>query len=153
AGLLFTALARPVRLLDTRPQQQTCLPGGTPLPGGAEGSLLVTGTCEGLTIPNTARAVVGNATAVMPPGAGYLTFWPSNTTRPLVASWNYNTNQIVNRHFMVGLGNNGTFGDYSLLTTHLVVDLSGYFAPLPANLAPTAEAGANQTIALAGSAN
>ncbi|MGH9799266.1 MAG: hypothetical protein ACRD82_02800 [Blastocatellia bacterium] len=36
----------------------------------------------------------------------------------------------VNRHFIVGLGNvDGAFKMYSLATTDLVIDLSGYFAP------------------------
>jgi len=47
----------------------------------------------------------------------------------LAASSNLNAGQVFNRHFTVGLGADGAFKMYSLLTTDLVVDVSGFFAP------------------------
>jgi hypothetical protein len=91
---------------------------------------LARGMCDGLTIPSNALGVVGNATVVSPVGAGYLTLWPGTATQPTTATLNYNGGQIVNPHFIVGLGSSdGSFKMLSLATTDLVIDLSGYFAP------------------------
>jgi hypothetical protein len=46
-----------------------------------------------------------------------------------VATSNFATGQIANRHFIVGLGLDGAFKLYASGSTHLVIDLSGYFAP------------------------
>jgi len=128
AGLLFYPLGAPVRLLDSRAGEPGCFTPGTPFVGGIEYSQQARGTCGGQTVPTAALAVVGNATTVNPL-AGFLTLWPSNVARPLIATSNFNTGQIVNRHFTVALGLDGVFKLFSLGTTDLVVDLSGYFAP------------------------
>ncbi len=124
-GLLFTAIT-PVRLLDTRPSATGCFTPGTSIVALTDTSQLARGTC---TIPATAKAVVGNATVVQPTANGFLTLWPSDVTRPLVASSNYVAGQILNRHFTIGLGTDGAFKLYSVSSTNLVVDVSGYFAP------------------------
>ena len=95
--------------------------------GGTTYTQPATGAC--LNIPATAKAVVGNATVVNVTADGYLTFWPSNAAQPLVATSNFLTGQIFNRHFTVGLGVDGAFKRFSFSTTDLVIDLSGYFAP------------------------
>lgn len=128
AGLLFSPLPRPVRLLETRAGFNGCFAPGSPILGNQDYLQQALGVCEGLTIPNSALGIVGNATVVNSNG-GYLTLWPSNANRPLVATSNFNPGQIVNRHFTVGLGPDGKFGVYSQLTTGLVVDVSGYFVP------------------------
>jgi glucose/arabinose dehydrogenase len=127
-GLLFTPLAMPVRLLETRAGFSGCSAPGSPINGNTELTQPAQGTCAGVNIPNTAKAVVGNATVVNSNG-GFLTFWPSNAARPLAANSNFVTGQVHNRHFTVGLGPDGAFKIYSQFTTDLVIDLSGYFAP------------------------
>ena len=127
-GLLLYPLGAPVRLLDSRSGEPGCFTPGTPFVGATEYSQQARGTCGGQTVPAAALAVVGNVTTVNPL-AGFLTLWPSNVARPLVATSNFNTGQIVNRHFMVGLGGDGTFKLFASATTDLVFDLSGYFAP------------------------
>jgi hypothetical protein len=133
AGLLFTPLAHPVRLLETRnnPNFPGCFKPNQPLNGNQVYAQAALGLCDGLTIPSNALGVVGNATVVFPVTDGYLTLWPSNAPmQPTTATSNYNAGQIVNRHFIVGLGNaDGAFKIFSLATTDLVIDLSGYFAP------------------------
>jgi hypothetical protein len=128
AGLRFTPLARPVRLLETRAGFSGCYTTNAPLAGGSVRAQAARGVCDGLTIANTALAVVGNATVANTAG-GYLTFWPSNAAQPTVATSNYEAGQIWNRHFMVGLGPTGAFNIFPLLTTDLIIDVSGYFAP------------------------
>jgi hypothetical protein len=131
AGLLFTPLAHPVRLLETRTGPLVgCFRPGEPLAGGSETLQTARGVCDGVTIPNNALGVVGNATVVFPGGLGFLTLWPSTALRPTVATSNYNAGDVANRHFIVGLGNaDGAFKIYTYATTDLVIDLSGYFAP------------------------
>ncbi len=127
-GLLFTPLAAPVRLLDTRTTGQSgCFTPAAPLQAGVEQFQLARGTC---TIGASAQAIVGNATVVNNPSNGFLTLWPSDATRPLVASSNWVANKVFNRFFMVSLGaGDGKFGMYASSGTDLVVDVSGYFAP------------------------
>ena len=120
-----------MRLLETRTGQPIgCFKPGVPLIGGLETTQPARGVCDGLTIPANALGVVGNATVVQPTGAGFLTLWPSTALRPLVETANYNAGDIGNRHFIVGLGQaDGAFKVFTLASSHLVLDLSGYFAP------------------------
>lgn len=133
AGLLFTALPKPIRLLETRANPLTltgCFKPNAPLNGNQVYTQPARGLCEGETIPAAALAVVGNATVVFPVSGGYLTMWPSNAPQPTVATSNYNPGGVINRHFIVGLENlAGAFNMFSFATTQLVIDLSGYFAP------------------------
>ena len=144
-GLLFAPLPTPVRLLETRPANPGCFTPNAPLAGTTEYTQQATGVCQGVTIPATARGVVGNATTVLPAAQGFLTFWPSNVTRPLIAASNYRAGVVWNRHFTGGLGPDGAFKMYALSTTDLVVDLSGFFAPPAVNQAPLADAGPDKT--------
>ncbi len=130
AGLLFYPLQRPVRLLETRPGFGGCYTPGAPLAAGSTRTQPARGVCDGLTIPTNAAGIIGNATVVVPSAGGYLTFWPSGAAQPTVAASNYTAGQVFNRHFTVGLGEaDGAFNIFTLATTHLVIDLSGYFAP------------------------
>jgi hypothetical protein len=127
-GLLFNSLPKPIRLLETRAGAPGCTTPGQPILGGATVLQQARITCDGVTIANTARAIVGNATVVNSNG-GYLTFWPSNAAQPLVATSNFTAGQVFNRHFTVGLGADGVFKIFSPLTTDLVIDVAGFFAP------------------------
>ncbi len=126
-GLLFNALPTPVRLLDTRTGATGCFTPGAQMIGGTAYLQAATGTCTG--IPAAAKAVVGNATTVNVSANGFLTFWPSDATQPFVATSNYRSSTVFNRHFTVGLGTDGAFKRFAATTTDLVIDLSGYFAP------------------------
>ncbi|MEK7832265.1 MAG: hypothetical protein AAB401_14315, partial [Acidobacteriota bacterium] len=128
AGYLFYSPGAPVRLLDSRSGEAACFTPAATFTGGVEYSQQARGACGGQTIPTNAAAVLGNVTTVNPVG-GFLTLWPSNVTRPLVATSNFANDQIVNRHFIVELGADGAFKLYASGSTHLVIDLSGYFAP------------------------
>lgn len=118
-----------MRLLETRDGLTGCFTPGVPLPANTEVPQVARGSCQGETIPEAALAIVGNATVVEAQG-GFLTFWPGNAARPLVATSNFTTGQVFNRHYTVGLGNNdGVFKIFASGTTDLVVDVSGFFAP------------------------
>ncbi len=137
-GLFFHALATPVRLLETRLGFTGCSAPGTPLTGTGnpnadpnldlllQGRSPVAAPCN--SIPATAQVLVGNATSVLPGGGGYLTIYPSGGTRPTVASSNYAGGDVINGPFAVKLGVDGKFKIYTFATTHLVVDILGYYS-------------------------
>ncbi len=126
-GLLFNSLPTPVRLLDTRANMTGCFTPGAQMAENTAYLQPATGDCTG--IPTTAKAVVGNATTVLPGANGFLTFWPSDAIQPNVATSNYRSGTVFNRHFTVGLGTDGVFKRLAASRTDLVIDLSGYFAP------------------------
>jgi hypothetical protein len=137
-GLYFHPLPSPVRLLETRPSLSGCITPGAPLTGTGnpnadpnldlllQGRSPITAPCNA--IPATAQVLVGNATSVFPNGGGYLTIYPSGGTRPTVASSNYAGNDVINGPFAVKLGADGKFKVYTLSTTHLVIDILGYYS-------------------------
>jgi hypothetical protein len=135
AGLLFTPLPSPARLLETRPDFP-----GLPLAGCFRPNVPLNGaqiyTQQGrniCTVPNVARALVGNVTVINPTAGGFLTFWPSDAlVQPTVATSNFPFPVLFgyNRHYIVGLGaGDGAFKMYSQFQADLIVDISGYFAP------------------------
>lgn len=130
-GLLFYPLPVPKRILETRSGFSSVCgsSSGQPVQAGTDNTL-ATHPCVASGISNQAQAIVGNATVITPQTDGYLTLWPHNATQPLAASSNFTAGQILNRHFMVGLENvQGRFKYFSSTTTHLVIDVSGYFVP------------------------
>jgi hypothetical protein len=130
-GLLFSTLPTPLRLLDTRPGALGCDAPGTPLGNDATRTQLAHRSCSGVTIPATARAVVGNGTVVnfISSGFHWITLYPFGAAQPNASNLNFTLNQIVPNAFVVGLSNDGRFNIYSHGSTHFIVDLTGYFAP------------------------
>ena len=126
-GLLFNSLGSPLRLMDTRAGQSACYTPGTPMVGGTVYTQETQVPCSNLTA--TARGLVGNVSAVNATANGFVTFWPSNTSQPTVATSNYQTGRVFNRHFTVGLGTDAAFKRYASSTTDLIIDISGFFAP------------------------
>ena len=125
-GLYFHTLSTPVRLLDTRAGATVgCFRPGMPI--AANGTLLQQGanTCG---IPSTAKALVGNATSVLPPGPGFLTLYPNGAMQPFVATSNYRGSDVINGPFTVALGTGGQFNIFSSNTADVVVDILGYFS-------------------------
>ncbi len=136
-GLYYHPLPKPIRLFDTR----ATIPG---FPAceyinqaiAAEGELAKNAriTCDGVTIPNDALAIVGNATVVNPAGNGFITLWPNGQSRPPVSNLNYVAGQSVANAFTVGLGNDGQFRVYSFASTHFIVDITGYYSLSPTDV-------------------
>lgn len=140
-GLYYHPLPSPVRLVETRAGQTGCFQPaqlqGTNNPNADPNlDLQVQGRGPGLpsgcsAIPNDAVVLVGNATTISPTtplGYGYLTIYSSGAARPTVASSNYAGNDVINGPFAVKLGADGKFKIYTFSTTHLVVDISGYYS-------------------------
>lgn len=131
-GLYYHPLSRPIRLFDTRaaiPGFPACEFLNQPLVGNAELARPARITCDGITIPADALAIVGNATIVSPNGGGFATLWPNGQARPPVSTLNYTAGQVVPNAFTVGLGSDGQFRIYSSAGTDFIVDVTGYYSP------------------------
>lgn len=86
--------------------------------------------CNGVTIPASAQAVVGNATVVnFLSGPGFITLYPNGAAQPPVSNLNYLSNQVIPNAFTVSLGNDGAFKIFASSTTHFIVDIAGYYSP------------------------
>jgi hypothetical protein len=112
--------ATPCRIADTRAGQ------GPVLAGGTSRSFAVSGVCG---IPSTAKAFSLNVTVVPDGPLAYLTLWPTGSAQPLVSTLNSFQGRILANAAIVPAGTNGTVSVFVTNTTHVVLDINGYFAP------------------------
>ena len=117
-GLSFHVLP-PCRLVDTRN------PPGSPAFQGDRGFNVYNMGCAA---PLTAQVYVVNATVVPPQPLDYLTLWASGTSQPLVSTLNASDAAITSNMAIVPV-NNGFMESFVPQPSHLVLDISGYFAP------------------------
>jgi hypothetical protein len=117
AGSRYAALSTPTRLLDTR--------AGTPAPLGPGG--IVTVPAGGLPAGATAAAL--NITGVQPTVRSFLSAWSHDLPYSGVPSTvNVTTDEITSNAATVRLGSGARFDvRNSAGSTHLVVDLQGYY--------------------------
>ncbi len=127
-GLYFHPLPKPIRLLETRTGFTGCQTTGTPLQTGSTRLQSGVLTCDGVTIPTGAQALIGNATTTNTISNGYLTLYPADATQPFIASSNYVAGVNRNAPFTVGLSSNGQFNIFTAATTDLVIDVMGYYS-------------------------
>ncbi len=118
AGLYFHTLS-PCRVLDTRSN-------GTNQPLTGSMSVQVAGSCG---VPATAQAVVLTTTVVPVTSLGYLSLWPSGSAQPLVSTLNADDEVITSNMAIVPMSSSGAISAYASSATHLILDISGYFAP------------------------
>ncbi len=117
-GSYFYAVS-PCRALDTRN------PAGTmPFSGTITANIPLSG-CQA---PASAQAYALNATVVPSGALTYLTLWPQGQSIPLVSSLNADPNTVTSNMAIVP-ATNGLVNAYAAGTTHLVLDVAGYFAP------------------------
>ncbi|HEV7551293.1 MAG TPA: hypothetical protein VGP65_06410 [Candidatus Angelobacter sp.] len=117
-GLSLYALT-PCRVLDTRTSAS-----GAPLTTATNVSVALSG-CGA---PAAAQSFVLNATVVPPGPLGFLTLWPQGTTQPLVSTLNA-VDGAVTSNLAIVPTNNGLISSFGSHPVHLVLDISGYFAP------------------------
>jgi hypothetical protein len=117
-GLSLYALT-PCRVLDTRTSAS-----GAPLTTATNVSVALSG-CGA---PAAAQSFVLNATVVPPGPLGFLTLWPQGTTQPLVSTLNAIDGAVTSNLAIVPT-NNGLISSFGSHPVHLVLDISGYFAP------------------------
>ncbi|MFN8020569.1 MAG: DUF4394 domain-containing protein [Acidimicrobiales bacterium] len=124
AGASQFVAVSPTRLLDTRD--------GLKPAAGSTTDLQITGTAG---VPADATAVVLNTTGTEATDDGYVTFFPTGTTRPEVSNHNLVADQTRANLVVVKLGAGGKVSAFTQRGTHLVVDVVGYYA------APTSTSG------------
>ena len=117
AGGLSMYPVAPCRVKDTRE------PAGSP----PITSLDVAVTSSGCGIPAEVQAYVFSTTVVPPGGLGFLTLWPKGQTRPLVSTLNAVDGSITSNMAIVPT-TNGSISAFASGPTHLILDISGYFA-------------------------
>jgi hypothetical protein len=79
-------------------------------------------------VPADATAVVLNVTATQPIGPGFVTVYPCGEGRPNASNLNFVGNQTVPNMAISRVGAAGAVCLYANETTHLVVDVNGYFS-------------------------
>ncbi len=109
----------PCRVVDTRN------PSGSPPVNGLLNVNVGVSPCGA---PSAARSYVLNATVVPPGPLGFLTLWPQSAPQPLVSTLN-SADGAVTSNMAIVPTSNGSVSAFGSNATHLVLDISGYFAP------------------------
>src|SRR5262249_8240814 len=115
----------PCRVLDTRSPSGTF--GGPAIAGGTSRSFPIPSSACG--VPATAAAYSFNTTVVPSGSLGYLTAWPTGFPQPFVSTLNSLDGTILANAAIVPAGTGGAVSFFASDTTHLIVDIDGYFAP------------------------
>lgn len=89
---------------------------------------VLTGTAGNpVTVPNTATSVALNITAFEPIASGFVTVWPCGSARPETSNLNYVGGQVIANNVLAPIDDDGTVCLYSLVTTDVIIDVSGWF--------------------------
>ena len=114
----------PCRVADTRNAPGAF--GGPKLPAGSTREFdIQNSSCN---VPATAAAYALNVTVVPDGVLSYLTSWPSGQARPFVSTLN-SDGRIKANAAIVPAGKNGGVNVYVTESTHVILDISGYFIP------------------------
>jgi uncharacterized repeat protein (TIGR01451 family) len=111
----------PCRVLDTRTSTPTS---GQPFSGKLDVNIAAS-NCG--TSPS-AQAYVLSATVAPSAALGFLTLWPQSQPQPLVSTLNAIDGAVTSNMAIVPTVN-GSVSTFALNPTHLVLDISGFFAP------------------------
>ncbi|MEL6893307.1 MAG: hypothetical protein AAFP84_17070 [Actinomycetota bacterium] len=128
----------PGRLLDTRDVAgPNAFTNGAKVPGGQSLRLPIV---DRLDIPATGvKAAAFNVTAVLPDAPGFVAAFPSAGSLPATSSVNYNgPGVVVPNHAITSLSTSGSIDLFTLATSHLLVDVTGYFLD-ESGVVPTGE--------------
>ncbi|HMF09702.1 MAG TPA: hypothetical protein VKJ00_11230 [Thermoanaerobaculia bacterium] len=116
----------PCRVVDTR--NATGPLGGPGLNAGSARTFVIAGHCG---IPATAKAISANITVTLGTTAGFLTLFPSGSTRPAASSINFLAGQTRANNAVIQLGASGDVNVFAGMAagnaTHFILDLNGYF--------------------------
>jgi hypothetical protein len=130
AGPLQFYSVTPCRVVDTR--GAIGLTGGPALSAFQVRNFPMRGVCG---VASTAVAVSLNVTVVSPAAGGYLTLWPSGSAQPTVSTINFTpadaalaNGAIVPLATVMSSSEIAVFNGSSG-STHLLLDVTGYFAP------------------------
>ena len=119
SAIQFVPVA-PCRLVDTRD-------GNNPIPGNSSRNFTVP-QLGGCNIPSSASAYSLNVTVVPPGRLGFLTIWPTGELQPFVSTMNSPDGRVKANAAIVPAGASGAVSVYVTNTTHVILDINGYFA-------------------------
>ena len=112
----------PCRVVDTRSQ-------GGPIQGGTHRDFIISGPTCG--VPDSAGVYALNV-AIIPQGSlSYLTVWPTGQPQPATTLTNSPDGRVKQNAAIAAAGTGGAVRVYASDTTNVVIDINGYFAPLP----------------------
>ena len=115
------ATVTPTRIADTRTDKHKLAAGG----------VLVVHPTVAPDVPATGvHAVALNVTATESEAAGYLTVYPCDQPRPTASNVNYTAGHDTADAAIVGVAADTTVCVFTSATTHVVVDVNGWFGPL-----------------------
>lgn len=119
----------PCRLVDTRPEFQVG-DRSTPLQADETHAQQVTGAIGNCAVPEGARGVSLNVTAVGPTAPSFMTLFPEGDDVPVASNLNYLPGAAPTPNKVdVMLSSTGAIGVYNLAgTVDLVIDVSGYYS-------------------------
>lgn len=109
----------PCRVLDTRN------PAGSPSFTGERDVNVAASACG---VPVSAQSFVLNTTVVPPGPLAFLTMWPQGAAQPLVSTLNASDGVITSNMAIVPT-TNGSVSAFVSQSSHLVLDISAFFAP------------------------
>jgi hypothetical protein len=115
----FYSLA-PCRILDTRTTSE-------PLAASIPRSIQIAELCG---VPESAKAVAANVTVFQPSVGGWVTLWPAGIGYPGTFTSSFKAGEARANNAILPLGTGGLTGQAFLPeggTTHLIIDVSGYF--------------------------
>jgi hypothetical protein len=115
----------PCRIVDTRDAMAPL--GGPALAADTTRVFAVLGSCG---LPANARAAAFNVTVASATTDGYLTIYPSDSSRPVASTINFRANQTRANNAILRLGSGGHLTVYCGIptgTVDFVLDVTGYF--------------------------
>jgi Chaperone of endosialidase len=126
APVPFVAIV-PCRIVDTRGNGFTGAYGPPALSGGATARAfnVPAGPCPG--IPADAAAFSINIGAILPAADGFLTAYPTGGALPTVSNVNFLANEVIANAAVIGAGTSGSISIFVNVTTHVIVDINGYY--------------------------
>ncbi|MGI9646746.1 MAG: hypothetical protein ACR2O6_15680, partial [Ilumatobacteraceae bacterium] len=135
---VYTPLAAPQRLADSRPGGQTIdglQAGGGPMPAYAT---LQVSVAERADVPADASTAVVTVAAVGPHDDGFITVHPTGTSRPNTSDLNYLQGQDIANTVLARLGAGGDICIFTQASTDLIADVAGFLTgPPPPAAGPT----------------
>jgi len=124
-GALSFYPVTPCRVADTRNAPGPF--GGPEMGAGTTRSFAI--PASGCPVPSTAAAYSVNLTVVPDGPLSFLTAWATGSPQPFVSTLNSLDGTVVANAAIVPAGAGGAIGIFVTNSTHVVLDIDGYFAP------------------------
>jgi Chaperone of endosialidase len=127
----------PCRVADTRGNGFTGAYGPPALVGNgpARSFNIPAGPCPG--IPATAGAYSINVAAIVPASDGFMTVFPTGAAQPTSSDLNFLGGEVIANAIVAPAGTGGAISIFVNASTHMILDINGYYAPAGVGLANT----------------